>query len=142
MWHPMRSAIEVLNAASEYGHGVPIDLDQLLKELLSDCGVDGTGLTHRDLLDAFHGAETARWHDVQSACDAVLAGYSAMEYCSIPEFLRALAAILILANCVRNGLQDSDFSFDYVLGILSANRDKCEDWIRMDVLRIYLCCGS
>ena len=138
----MRSAIEVLNAASEYAHGVPIDLNQLLKELLFDCGVDGSGLTPRDLLDAFNGAETARWQRVQSACTAVLASYTAIDYCSIPEFLRSLAAILILGNCVRSGHHDSEFSFDYVLVILSVNRDKCDSGIRMDVLRIYLSSDS
>ena len=139
MHYSERSQFEVLKAAYEELHGESLDLNRLLKDLLLDCGVDGTGLNPQDLVDVFDDAEDSKWRDVQFACAACLAGYSASGECSNIEFVRSLAAMFIVSNGIRRGYGDWERSFDFMIAVLDANRLKCSVSIRMDALKVVLC---
>lgn len=138
MCHPLRSPVEIIEAAYRETHGEPPEMNRLFKEVLFDCGVDGEGLTPQDLADAFYNVKDSQWYDALFACNACLAGYCALgESCSNIEFIRALVAMVIIANCSRRG--DWDWSFEAMLSILLINHQKCDPGVRMDILRVVLC---
>jgi len=129
-------ATDVLNAAYEGLFGEQLDLNQLLRDLLIDCGIDGSDLNQRDLVDAFNDTESAKWFDVQFACSSCIASYFASGECSNVEFVRSLAAIFILSNAIRRGYGEWERSFDFVIGLMYVNKNKCDYMIRMDALRL------
>ncbi len=133
------SALNVLNHAYEYLYGQSLNVDRLMNDLLLDCGVDGAGLIAQDILDAFRNIEGSKWYDVQFACTAALASYSASGECSNIEFVRAVAAMFIISNCINHGDGDWERSFDFMINVIESNKAKSTYIIRMSVLAIILC---
>ncbi len=128
----------VLNSAYKHLFGKDVDLNHLANELFLDCGVDGQGLSSQDFVDAFNDEGSIRWADIQYACTAALATYSACG-CSNIEFIRSIAGMIIISNSVRRGFGDWERSFDFMMTILSVNKLKCDFPIRAEVLKIALC---
>ncbi|MEW4490970.1 hypothetical protein AB1L42_23010 [Thalassoglobus sp. JC818] len=131
-------AIDIIVDIYRELNGGQFNLEKILKSLIDDFGVDGEELTAVELKNALQGSMNAKWFDINFACESALATYSVSE-CSNDEFIRSIAAMCLLANCIQRNVGELEFFLDYVLTILLENRTKSSFSVRERVMRLLLC---
>jgi len=136
-----RDAMSLADAAYQELYGTSLDLDLLTNELLIEFGVDKGSLCSNDIKNALRNKEPCNWEDMQFACTSLMASYSCTKPCANNDFMRSLAALLILSNCIKRNHGDWDRSLTYILGILGQNSNYCSSEVILDILRYSFCAG-
>ena len=101
----------------------PIDIDQLSKDILHNCGHDASDLRREDIASIFHDSFNGDWHSVAFAFDEVLPHYLDKDL-SNEEFIQAIFVSLFLAEATRHGEGDLWFSFSKILNLIYQNKDR------------------
>ena len=109
---------------------LPFDIERMSNDVIRDCGMDGDGLTARDVEALYMGQLKGRWNDIAFSFNEVL-GFYCVGDLGNEEFVRAIFVSLYLGQAIDHGSGDWEFSFDKICQVVCDNRDQGDFIFRM-----------
>lgn len=116
-----------------------LDIQQLSRDVLLDCGVDASGLAASDIEAIFSPSEDTRWKEIAWAFDEALASYLATDL-DCHQFGRAVFVVCVLVDAIRRGHGSACFSFDKMISLICKNMESADVDFRIEYTKVIASC--